>query len=117
MDDALLHDDNQVADAHCFFLVVRNEDGCNAGLPLNPGKFFPSLQAKTRIKVRKRLVKKQHARRLHKGAGDGDTLLLTAGELVGLSFHQCINLHEFCRFKSALVHLLLRELILAAQVS
>ncbi len=49
--NAVLHNDDIVADGHGFFLVVGDEDGGNAGLFLDPADFLTGLQTKPGIEV------------------------------------------------------------------
>ena len=74
---------------------MGDEDGGDAGFLLNAADFFPGLQTKTGIEVGKRLVEEEDLRFLDEGPGDGDPLLLTARELIGLTLQILIDLDEF----------------------
>ena len=80
-------------------------------------ELFARLQAESGVEVGERLVKQKDARHLHQGARDRYTLLLTAGELARAAFHQLADLHEFRDLHRPVTHLLLREFLLAAEVS
>ena len=84
---AQLHNYNHVGDGHCLFLVVGYENGGNLGFSLNSSDFFSGLQTESCIKVGKRLVQKKYTGHLYQSSCDGNSLLLTALKLVGLSVH------------------------------
>ena len=78
LDDAVLHDDDLVRDAHRLLLVVRDEDGCDARRLLDAADLLARLDAEPGVEVRQRLVEEEDLGLLRDGAGDGDTLLLAA---------------------------------------
>ena len=84
---------------------------------LNAGELLAGLQAEACIKVGEGLIEEKHRRHLHKGAGDGDALLLAAGELLRTALRELVNLHELRDLHGLVAHLLLRKLLAAAQVS
>ena len=45
LNDTEFHNDDHIGDAHCFFLVVRNENGCDIGFSLDTSDFFTSLKS------------------------------------------------------------------------
>ena len=113
---AVFHNDDHVRDAHSFFLIMCDEDCRYAGFLLDAADFLTGLQTQARVEVRQRLVEKKHARYFDQGTGDGDTLLLTAGELARFSVHKMVDLYQFCGFEGFVFHDLLRELCAAFQV-
>ena len=52
--------------------------GGDFGFLLYALELLPGLEAEPRVKVGKGLVEEQHPRHLHKGPGNGDSLLLPA---------------------------------------
>nr|WP_245723573.1 hypothetical protein [Microbacterium humi] len=61
---------------------MRDVEGRDAEVGLQPLQPRASLLAQLRVEVRQRLVEQQHGRRVDEGAGKRDALLLTARELV-----------------------------------
>ena len=108
--DPELHDDDFVGNRHRFFLVVGNEDGRDAGRFLNPADFLAGLETESGIEVGERLVEEKDARVLDEGPGNGDTLLLAAGELVGFPPEIFLDLDDLGRFPDEFVDLDLGEL-------
>ena len=89
---------------------MRNIDCRNADLLLNPPDFRSHGNTQFRIEVGKRLIKKQHGGFNHQGPRQGNTLLLTAGQLVG---HTCLHtgqLHKPENFHHPFPDFLLRHL-------
>jgi hypothetical protein len=82
--------DQPIADAHHALAilgrlrVVRDEDDGDAPLLVQPLKEFHDLDAGLGVQVAGRLVGQDHRRPVDQRAGDGDALLLAAGEFVGL---------------------------------
>src|SRR5690606_21330874 len=78
-----IHDHYAVRHGQRLFLVVRNEDGGNAGLALDfldlDAHFLPHIG----IEGRKRLVKEKHLRLENNGTREGNALLLPARKLRG----------------------------------
>ena len=64
---------------------MGNEDGGDLRLLLDPADLFSGLETESGIQIGERLVQKKNARQLDSGSGDGNTLLLTAGELIGFA--------------------------------
>ena len=116
LQDALLHHDDHVGDAHGLLLVVRDEHGRDAGLALDAADLLAGLQTQARVEVRQRLVEQEHARRFDQGARDRHALLLAAGHLAGLALEQLFDLDELRRGEHLFLHGLLAQLRLAAQI-
>jgi hypothetical protein len=68
-----------------FFLIVCHEDRSHSGLPLECAQFTAELISQVAIEVGERLVQQQHVRFDDECAGQGDALLLPAGERARLS--------------------------------
>ena len=64
-------------------LVCNHDDG-DPVLPVEPAQKFHNLKAGFRVKGTGRLVGKYDAGRCYQCPGNGDSLLLSAGELVGI---------------------------------
>ena len=77
-----IHNDDLVGDGHGLGLIVGNVDGGDAGLLLDAADLRPHGDTELGIQVGKGLVKQQHTGLHHQGSCQGDTLLLSAGELV-----------------------------------
>ena len=107
MHETVLHHDDEVGNAHGLFLVVRDENGGDAGFALNAADLLPGLEAQPGIEVAQRFIQQQHPGRLDQGAGDGDALLLPAGELRGPAVEQHVDLHQAGRLFGAPAHFLL----------
>ena len=116
LENAVLHDHDPVGDGHGFILVVGDEYGGDAGFPLDALDFLTGLQSQPGVKIGQRFVKEKHLRHFHKGARNGDSLLLTAGELRGFSVHESVNLHQLCNLQRLFVHLVLGHSVLAPEI-
>ena len=79
---------------------MGDEDEGDADLLLNVLELLLHLLAQLQVERAERLVEQQHARLVDECAGDGDALLLTAGELghvavgVVLKAHQTQHTHD-----------------------
>ena len=85
LDEAVLHDDDAVAQGHGLGLVVGNVDegGIDAGAELD--ELGAHLVAQLGVQVGQRLVHQQYLRLPDDGTADGHTLALAAGEGLGLA--------------------------------
>ena len=88
--------------------------GCNyksrqIGRPIRYNKRH--LDAELRVEVRERLVHQQHVRLDAERAGQGDALLLAAGEALGHAVGELVDLHELHELVGLFLDLLLRELL------
>ena len=63
---------------------VRHDNDCDPVLPVEPAQKLHNLKAGFRVKGTGRLVGKYDAGRCDQCPGNGDSLLLSAGELVGI---------------------------------
>ena len=100
-DDAVLHNGDTVADGHCLFLIVGDVHGGDANALLGVADDAAHLDTELCVQIGKRLVHQQHIRRDDQCASQCDTLLLTAGKLVGQVFELIAQTHplkgSFCR--------------------
>ena len=116
LDITVLHDDDHVGDAHGLFLVMCDEDRGDAGLLLDTADLLTSLQTEAGVEVRQRLIEKKDARNFDKSAGDGDTLLLTAGELARLAVHEVVDLNKLGSLQGLVIHDLSGELLVTFEI-
>ena len=82
-DNAFVHDDDPIRHAHGFSLVVRDIDAGDAELPLDFADFAPHVDAQFGVEIGQRFVKQKHGGFHDQRAGQGNSLLLAAGQLVG----------------------------------
>ena len=85
LDAALVHHRDPVAHRERLALVVRDEDERDPELGLERLELDLEVLAQLRVERAERLVEQQHARPQHERARERDTLLLSAGQLVGLA--------------------------------
>jgi hypothetical protein len=111
LDQTVLHDDEPIGDRHGFELVMGHEDGRDLEALLE----FPDLlahdQPQVCIEVGERLVEQQDLRLEAERPGEGDTLLLTAGELVDHPVSKRLKLDHFQEVIDPLGNFVLRPLI------
>ena len=81
LDDAVVHDHDAVGHGQRFLLVMRDHDGGDAEPPLQRFHLDPQVGAHPGVQRRQRFVQQQQARRSRQRAGEGDALLLAAGQL------------------------------------
>src|SRR3970040_1247324 len=72
---------------------MRDQNRSDAQRPLEPLDLGSHQHAQLGIEVRQWFVEQQQGGLLDEGPGQGDTLLLAAGELRGLAVHQALDLH------------------------
>ncbi len=101
---ALLHDHNEVRNAHRLILVVRDKHRCDAGFLLDPPDLLPCRQTQSGIQIGERLIQEQDFGQLHQRTGNGHPLLLAARELRRFSLQQLLNVHQLRRFQHAFLH-------------
>ena len=87
------HHGHPVRHRQGLLLVVRDVDGRGAGGLDQPAKLLPHVQAEPGVEVAEGLVQQEAVGLGRQGAGQGDPLLLAAGELVGLASGQVRHLH------------------------
>ncbi len=81
LDRALVHHDDAIRHRQRFFLVVRDHDRRDAEALLQIAHFAAQPLADLGIERGKRLIEQQQVRGSGERAGEGDALLLAAGEL------------------------------------
>ena len=73
---------------------MGDEYGGDAGLGLQFLELQAHLLAQRRVEVREGFVEEQHVGLVHQRAGEGDALLLAAGELRGIALPQAFEPHQ-----------------------
>ncbi len=86
LDAAGIHDDDAIGHRHRLDLVVRHVDRRVLELVVQAADLEAHAAAQVGIEVRQRLVEQQDVRLRGKRAGEGDALLLPAGELRRIAF-------------------------------
>ena len=94
LDGAGVHNHDFVAHGQGFFLVMGDEDEGNADLLLDALQFTLHLLAQLQVQGAQGLVQQQDVRLVHQGAGDGNTLLLAAGELGDVALFVAFQVHQ-----------------------
>ena len=84
---------------------MRRHDNGQSPFPDQILEHADHAQTHLGIQLRRRLVGKQHLRRVGDGAGDGHALLLAAGELMGPVGHALAQSHQRQAFLRALAPL------------
>ena len=107
---AVLHNGDTVGDGKRLFLIVSDVYGGDAEAALKLFDDGAHLHAQLCVKVTQRLVHQQDARLDHERAGDGDALLLAAGQLVRLAVGEVRYLHQLQSLVHAGLYLLGRNL-------
>jgi hypothetical protein len=106
-EDAGVHDGDAVANGEGLFLVVGDVEGGETEVLAEAADFTAHLDTEAGVEIGKRLVQEKAAGLDYEGAGEGDALLLAAGELVdaaggeGGEAHDCEDLGDFFRDFSA----------------
>ena len=90
-----------VAHRERLFLVVGHVHERDADLRLQLLQLHLQLAPQLGVEGAERLVEQQHRGLEHQGAGQGDALLLPAGELAGLARRVARQLHELQRLADA----------------
>ncbi|MPM45846.1 hypothetical protein SDC9_92538 [bioreactor metagenome] len=85
LNDAVLKHDDGVAHGQRFLLIMGDIDKRNAEALLHVLQFNLHFLAELEVERAERFVEEEHLRFVDKRAGDGDALLLTAGELLDIS--------------------------------
>ena len=94
---AVLHDGDPVGDGEGFLLIVGDVDGGDAQTPLQLLDDGAHLHSQLGVQITQRLVHQQNTWLDNKSSGQSHTLLLTAGQFVGLPVCQMGDLHQFQR--------------------
>ena len=74
---------------------MRDVDECDFQLVLHPDQLILHVLPELQVKGAERLVQQQHARFVHDRAGDGDSLLLTAGKVADRTFFKALKTDQF----------------------
>ena len=82
-DGAVAQDRDARAERHRFGLIVGHVDHRRAEFLMQALQFAACLQAQLGVEVRQRFVHQVDSRLAHDRAGEGDALLLSAGQLRG----------------------------------
>jgi hypothetical protein len=85
LDPAVVHHRDVVGDRHRLLLVVRDQDGRDVDLVVQPAQPLAQLRADLRVERAERLVEQEHARLHRQRAGERHALALAARELVGVA--------------------------------
>src|SRR2546428_532514 len=109
LEDALVHDGDPVGHRERFLLVVRHVDRRDLQLLLDPADLVAHPHAKLRVEIRERLVQQEDLRAEDEGSGQGDALLLAAGELRGITLHDTRETHDLEHLPGPVLHLRLWE--------
>ena len=94
LDVRVVHDDDLVGDVHRLLLVVRDEDGRDVLLLVQPAQPDAQLLADGRVERAERLVEQQHARLDRERARERHALALAARELRRVAIGEAAELHE-----------------------
>src|SRR5205085_11364918 len=85
LDDAVLHDDDAIAEGDRFLLVMGDVDGGAPEVDVEALDLDAHLDAKLGVEVRERLVEEKALRVAHDGPPQGHALALAAGQLAGFA--------------------------------
>ena len=109
VDAPVEHDHDAVGDHHRFGLIVGHVDGRDPDPLLQRPDEETHLLAELRVEVGQGLVQQEDARLDDHGPGEGDALLLAAGELAGLALPEVAELHRLQDPGDAFGGLVLRD--------
>lgn len=104
LDAARVHHRDGVGHGHGLLLVVGDMDERDADLGLDALELQLHLAAQLQVEGAERLVEEEHLRVVDQGAGDGDALLLAAGQLVRLALREVAELNELQHVVDLLLH-------------
>ena len=90
---------------------MRDINGGDPQALLHVADLQAHLDPQLGVEIRQRLIEEQHLGAYHHGAGQGDTLLLAAGELGGCPFGHRRQIHRGQGHLDGLVHLRRRHLL------
>ena len=110
LDDAVLHDDDAVAHGHSLGLVVSDVDEGGVKAAVQAGDLAAHGGTELCVQVGQRLVKEEDRRITDHGAAQSDTLTLTAGQSLGLTLKQMLQVKDLGGFVDALVNLVLGDI-------
>ena len=110
LDAALVHDHHGVGHGQSLFLIVCNIDERDAHGLLDPLQFVLHILTQTQVQCSQRLVQQQHLGAVDQGAGDGDALLLAAGQTFYPTMVIAAQTHDAQHFVDTVVDLLLIDI-------
>jgi hypothetical protein len=115
-DGSLPHNGNSLGHAERFFLIVRDVDGRHGtpsvtctfgrGLLANPPDLGAEFNTEFGVQIRERLVQQKHIRSHNQSACERDPLLLTTGELIGLTSGVLAHLDHLQGLGNPTIHFL-----------
>lgn len=108
---ALVHHENAVAYSDGFVLVVCDHDEGRIRLALHVAKFRLQFFAEVCIEGAERFIEQKNVRLVHEGAGEGNTLLLTAAQGCWHFLGEVRDVHDFHHLLHALVDFVFRNLL------
>ena len=94
LDPALVHDRDGVGHGHGLLLVVGHVQEGQPDLVLDRLQLQLHLAAQLEVERAERLIEQQQGRPVDDGPGEGDPLLLTAGELLRLARREVVQLDQ-----------------------
>ena len=101
LDSALAHHAHTVGDGQRFFLIMGNEQGGDARIPLDTTNLFTHLKSHGGIKRAERLIEQEHPRLDRQRSRQRHPLLLTARQLVWKPLLKTSETHEIKQFADA----------------
>ena len=104
---SVLHNNDTGAHGHCLYLVVRNVNKGCAKFFVQARNFCSHCRTQLCIEVRKRLVQKEHLGVTNNSTSKCNSLTLTTGERLRLSFKIFCNAENFCGFHYLFVNLII----------
>ena len=99
-----VHNSNAVGNRKSFALVVSYIDESNTYLVVKTVQVNKKIGAELCIQGRKRLIKKKNLWFVDEGAGNCDTLLLSAGKLIWLFMDMLVKLNQMNIFADFFVN-------------
>ena len=85
-------------------------DESDLQLPLEPFQLQLHLLSQLQVQGSQGFIQKKHLGLINQGPGNGDSLLLSAGQLGRKSLFKAAQLHQAQHFRHSLFHFLLRHL-------
>ena len=110
LDLALVHDDDGVGHGQCLFLIVRHIYKCNPHPLLDGFQLVLHVLAQAQIERAQRFVEQKDLRPVDERAGDGHTLLLTAGQARHPAVLEALETDDLQHLGHAVVDLRFRHL-------
>ena len=104
-----MHDTDAVGHIDRLFLVMRDIDKSDPQLLLQTFQFQLHLPAQLQIQCSQRFIQQQYFRLIDHRSGNGNALLLSAGELVRHTFFVLFQLYQAKRTLHPLCDLRLRD--------